>query len=338
MDKNSNITLDQIDNLLAQHTNKNIIMVTHQNPDGDGLATALALSLCLRHIYHANPYIVMDSTFPAFLAYLGTDYYQTLTFADFKNANIHLDLLLVIDCHEVDRVDTDPRIFDHAEKVVVIDHHIAKPQSLKPNYAYYIDSEAASTGVIIDRFLHKYFIQTDYSWKQDYANCIYTTIVNDTDNFLNSNSDYEAYTCSANLIKLGLQPNKVTHELIFKKPIAYFQFIGEVLSTIEIFANHKIAFFYTTLDMLKRHDQTTDAYSKLMRWLKGAFDVDIQVLMCEYGDNDYRFSLRSLGIDVQTIALHFGGGGHILASGFAIKGDFATVKQQVLEYIESIIS
>jgi len=338
MDNNTNITLDQIDTLLAQHINKNMVMVTHQNPDGDGLATALALSLCLRHIYHATSYIVMDSPFPAFLAYLGTDYYQTLTFADFKNTKLTLDLLLVIDCHETDRVDTDPKIFDLAKRVVVIDHHIAKQDSLKPNYAYYIDSKAASTGVIIDRFLHKYLTQTDYNWKTDYANCIYTTIINDTDNFLNSNSDFEAYTCSANLIKLGLQPNKVTHELIYKKPIAYFQFIGEVLSTIEIFANHKIAFFYTTLDMLKRHSQTTDAYSKLMRWLKGTYDVDIQVLMCEYGGNDYRFSLRSQDTNVQSIALHFGGGGHILASGFAIKGGFTEVKRQVLEYIESIIS
>jgi len=338
MDKDSNITLEKIDDLLATYANKNVIMVTHQNPDGDGLAALMALSLCLRHIYHAIPYIVMDSTFPTFLDYLGDNFCPVLTFADFIATKITLDLLLVIDCHEVDRVDTDPKIFDHAERVVVIDHHIAKPQSLKPNFAYYIDSEAASTGVIIDRFLHKYFLQNDYSWKKNYADCIYTTIINDTDNFLNSNSDYEAYTCSANLIKLGLQPNVITHELIYKKPIAYFQFIGEVLSSIELHTNRKIALYYATTEMLTRNGQTTDAYSKLMKWTKGAFDVDIQVLICQYEPSFYRLSLRSEKYDVQVMAKHFGGGGHVNASGFAFKGDLDAAKLQVIEYIESIIS
>jgi len=332
------ISLPEIDTLLHTYKNKHIAIVTHQTPDGDGLAATLALSLCLIHIYHAHPYIVMDSTFPSFLDYLDYSHVPIHPFSSFRDIFTDFyDLLIVLDCHEESRVDTQPDIFKYAKAVLVIDHHIAKPENMNPHYLYYIDHHASTTGVIIHRWLARYFHSTDYAWKKDYADCIYTTIINDTDNFLNANTDAETFLVAADLCKLQFSPNIITNKLLYRKPISYFSFIGDVLSTIELHANHQIAFFYSTTEMLKKHDQNDEAYAKIMKWLKGTTDIAIQVFMGQYDHDFYRFSLRSERYNVATIAHHFGGGGHPEAAGFSFKGDFHTARSQSLQYIESQI-
>jgi phosphoesterase RecJ-like protein len=331
------ITLDDIDKILREYAGKNIGIVSHVFPDGDGLAAAIAMDICLQNVYRAKPFIVMDSEFPSFLNFLphaecNIWSYQIVSeiFPD------GFDLLIGLDCHEVDRVDTDVSVFDLAKKVIFIDHHVAKPESLKPEYQYFIDSDAVSTGVIINRFLYAHVLHVLDSWKRDYADCIYTTILNDTDNFINANSDQEAFACVDSLYELGLVPHAVTRAFLYTKPISYFKFIGAVLSTIELFCDRRIVTFFSTLQMLRDNDQTLEAYSKLMRWTKGAADVEIQVLFNEYENDLHRISLRSDIHDVQKVAMHFGGGGHIRASGFQITGKFSDIQKKIVETIEKI--
>jgi phosphoesterase RecJ-like protein len=88
--------------------------------------------------------------------------------------------------------------------------------------------------------------------------------------------------------------------------------------------------------MLRDNEQSLEAYSKLMRWTKGAIDVEIQVLFNEYENDLYRVSLRSDIHDVQKVALHFGGGGHIKASGFLMTGKFTEIQRLVMETIQKV--
>ena len=329
-----NLKLSKINDILNEQSSKKIVIVTHKNPDGDGLACAMAMQLCLKHIYHADSTIVMDSEFPSFLNFLITPETKIKSFREFSEK---FDLLIVLDCHETDRIDTKEQIFNNANEVLVIDHHQTKSEKLINGYHYYIDADAPSTGIIINRFLFPLIIEKDYSWKKNYADCIYTTILNDTDNFINSNSDCEAYACTSELFKLGLQPHTVTNEFLYKKKISYFQFLGKVFESIELHANHKIVSFCSNLNMLSETNQTLESYSKMMRWTKGVTDVEIQVAFQEDEINHYRISLRSDIHDVSKVAIHFGGGGHTKAAGFEMKGQYSQIKKEVLDYIECYI-
>jgi phosphoesterase RecJ-like protein len=215
---------------------------------------------------------------------------------------------------------------------------------------------------MVHRFLYKYVSEGETGWKKDYADCIYTTILNDTDNFVNSNVDKETFKVVSELMELGLKPHVITNQFLYRKSIYYYRFIGAVLSTIEVIAlrhdiscviGHdsttpcpsnlegsccQIALYHSTLKMLADNHQTIEAYSKMMRWTKGTYDVEIQVLFQEYEGSLYRVSLRSYIHDVAKIAQHFGGGGHVKASGFEIKGEYDLVKDKVIKYIESVIT
>ena len=324
----------QVDKLIKGHSGKVVAIVTHEKPDGDGLSAAMALYFCLEGVYNAIPFIIMDSNYPAYLEFLNYKDCTFMKFQSFLEEKKKIDLLIVLDCYEESRVDTDIKIFSLAEKVLVIDHHEAQKEFLKDSYIYYLDRNAVSCGVMLHRFLAK---KVSAERKKDYADCIYTTILNDTDNFVNSNVDQEAFEACVSLIKMGLTPHIITSQFISRKSIYYFKFIGEVLSTIKLTKNKKIVSFYSTLKMLKDNFLTTDSYSKILKWTKGAFDVEVQVLYIEYENNLWSISLRSDLHDVAEIAQYFGGGGHKKAAGFQMKGSLDTVKDIVLKYISELL-
>ena len=328
-----------IDKILSDFSGKHIAITTHENPDGDGLCACMALYLCLERIYGSTPVIVMDSEFPAALKFLNFKQCSIIKFSEFVEKYHTVPLLVVLDCHETPRVDTDKKIFEHAQNVLVIDHHIAKPETLRDDANYYFDAKASTTGVILHRFLYGHIVDKmpplSRDFHKDYADFIYTTILNDTDNFINSNADIETFMTTADLMKLGLKPHLVANQFLYTKPINYFRFIGCVLSTIRV--TGKIATFYSTLQMLSDFQLTSDAYSKMLRWTKGASDVEIQVLFQEYENDLWRISFRSDIHNVSAIAQHFGGGGHFKASGCQMTGKYDEVKAKIIAYIESQI-
>jgi len=62
--------------------------------------------------------------------------------------------------------------------------------------------------------------------------------------------------------------------------------------------------------------------------------VEVAVLLKEEEPQQYRVSLRSRDrIDVNQIAGHFGGGGHVKASGCRLKGYREEVERQLLDEI-----
>ncbi|MCL1827407.1 MAG: DHH family phosphoesterase [Candidatus Cloacimonetes bacterium] len=319
---------------------KRVGIVTHEFPDGDGLSVSIGLYQVLKAIYEADPYIIMDSEYPSFLEFLEYKKCRIMSFAQYQSeVNSDFDLLVVLDCHEPDRIDCDPSIYKKSKQVLVIDHHEVIGESLVNEYSYFVDREATSTGVILHRALFELLKSKVEGvvpeWMEIYRDSIYTSIVNDTDNFANSNSNRETFTVISDLMILGLKPYLLVKQFIFNHPVEYFRFIGSTLSTIA--KKDHIAYFVATQKMLKDNGLKEDAYSKMMRWVKGAKDVWIMVSFQEYENNLWRVSLRSETHDMAEIAQHFEGGGHKKASGFQLIGDIETIKDQVLTYIESVL-
>ena len=61
----------------------------------------------------------------------------------------------------------------------------------------------------------------------------------------------------------------------------------------------------------------SESVVNMLRDLKG---IEVACLVKEYGENEYKVSLRSKDyLDVSEIARNNGGGGHIRAAGFSIK-------------------
>ncbi|NQT65204.1 MAG: DHH family phosphoesterase, partial [FCB group bacterium] len=162
------------------------------------------------------------------------------------------------------------------------------------------------------------------------AQAIYTTILNDTDNFLNQNVDEETFSICSELMKYKIDPGRITELFLLNKPANEIRFVGEVLSTIETYNNDQILFMHSTVDMLMRNKVGHEGNSKLTRWVKGTHSVKVTVLFNQVVKNRFRISLRSNYINVNKIAVKYGGGGHEKASGCEMKGSLEELKNTLL--------
>ena len=131
-------------------------------------------------------------------------------------------------------------------------------------------------------------------------------------------------------MKYKINPGKITELFLLNKPANELRFVGEVLSTIETYDDDQILFMWATVDMLKRNMIGHEGNSKLTRWAKGTNGVKITVLFHQVVKNRYRISLRSNYLNVNKIAVKYGGGGHEKASGCEMKGSLEELKNTLL--------
>ena len=69
-----------------------------------------------------------------------------------------------------------------------------------------------------------------------------------------------------------------------------------------------------------------------MRLTKG---VEVAILISQTDDDTYKFSLRSKErVDVNRIAGMFGGGGHKLAAGATVTGDWETTAETMIKAVK----
>lgn len=302
-----------------------IAILTHKNPDGDGLPASLALQEILLQLDTKADIILEEE--PSELYDFLNGYERSKVFSEY----MIYDLLIILDCHEVERIGICEPLIHTAKKIIAIDHHILSDPIEDADT--YINTSAVSAGAILFNMFKDLMVEFNGESASYIAKAFYTTILNDTDNFLNQNVNAHTFLICAELMKYNINPGKITEMFLLNKPANEIRFVGEVLSTIETFDDDQILFMHATNDMLKRNHVGHDGNSKLTRWVKGTHNVKVTVLYHEVVKNRYRLSLRSNYINVNKIAVKYGGGGHKKASGCEMKGSLEELQSILLEEI-----
>ena len=305
-------------------------ILTHKNPDGDGLPAALALQEILGQLGRQAEII---------LEYPAPDQYDFLEAAQrtkvFSQHHYYKNLIIV-DCHEEERVRNCAPLIPTAENIVAIDHH--QQGKLIENAATYIDTEAVSAGAILYRLFEQEIKNFPSKSAHYIATAFYTTIVNDTDNFLNRNVDAETFQICDRLMQYEIVPGEITEQFLLSKPASTMAFVGDVLATIDTYDEDKILFIHFTREMMAARGVGNDATSKLIRWVKGTENMMVAVSFQEINETRYRLSMRSNYINVNKICVKYGGGGHEKASGCEIKGSLEELKKLILADIRPAIT
>jgi bifunctional oligoribonuclease and PAP phosphatase NrnA len=300
-----------------------ICILTHKNPDGDGLCAALALQEMISQ-FGKNADLVLEDYCPEIYDFLDGEE-RTKVYSD----HMIYDLLIILDCHEEERLGICTPLIPTAKQIVVIDHHVQ--QNILEDASTYIDTETVSAGAIVFKMYEKELEEFPAEEATYIATAIYTTILNDTDNFLNRNTDEDTFYISSKLMQYGIIPGYITEHFLLSNTADQIKFVGEVLATIETFDDEKVLFMHATQDMLYRNGLDNTATSKLTRWVKGTRHVEALACIVEVRKNRYRLSLRSNNINVNKVAVKFGGGGHKKASGCELKGSLVEIKNIILE-------
>lgn len=316
--------LSELKSILNETVNQysKIAILTHKNPDGDGFPACLALQEILKQQKIKSDVIMEEE--PSEIYDFLDGYKRAKIFSEY----MIYDLLIILDCHEIERIGICEPLIPTAKKIIAIDHHILSEPI--DNADTYINISTVSAGAIIYNMFKNEISEFEGVSANYIAQAIYTTILNDTDNFLNQNVDEETFFICSELMKYKINPGRITELFLLNKPANEIRFVGEVLSTIETFDNDQILFMHATVDMLNRNKVGHEGNSKLTRWVKGTHNVKVTVLYHQVVKNRFRISLRSNYINVNKIAVKYGGGGHEKASGCEMKGSLEELKVTLL--------
>jgi len=303
--------------------NNTFMITSHIDPDGDSVGSVLALTLALLKMGKQAVPVINDDI---------PNKYKFLPGCELivKEIPGSYDVLIALDCGDVDRLGFNTPLKKYSPVVVNIDHH--KSNSYFGDFNI-VDCNASSVGEIIYRLLVSK-VDIDY----DIALNIYTSIITDTGSIKYSNTTPSCLWILANLVDKGIRPDYVSRQVFERRSLASVKLLKSVLNTLEISADGKIASLFITQAMIKdanANEEDTDGIINYAREIEG---VEVAVLFRESDNSTIKVGLRSNEwVDVSIIASKFNGGGHPRAAGCQIKLPLRETYKMVLDAIKLAI-
>jgi phosphoesterase RecJ-like protein len=160
----------------------------------------------------------------------------------------------------------------------------------------------------------------------------------DTGSFRYSNTDTDAHRMAAELLALGLDPQRLYAQVHSHASAERMRFFGEALSALELLCAGRLVVLEATPEMFQRHGLTgadTDGLVDLPRGIAGA---EVVALFSEVEPGKVKVSLRSTGrVTIDAVATRLGGGGHAHAAGVMLHATRAEARAQVLPELSRIV-
>jgi len=284
---------------------KNIVLISHINPDGDALGSSLSLYPILKKLGKKVTVFNATKPLPIYLDFLPN-------FAKVTNKlPNNIDLMISFDCGSFDRLGIEKR----PEFLINIDHHISNTNYGDINI---IDEKAASTSQVVYNCCKTNNVDID----EDSATCMYTALVTDTGSFQYESVNDKVFEMAADLFRCGAKPDFVAKMLFQRDRLSRLRLLAKAYNTIELCCDGKVAFVEVTKEMLEITGAIKEDTDTIVNSVRAIASVEIACMLRE-DDDGIKISLRSKNYaDVSKIAVKYGGGGHIRAAGATIKNEF----------------
>ena len=304
---------------------KNILLVSHINPDGDTLGSMCGLYSLIKDNLKKKCDMVAVSDVPVTYSFL--PYVDEVKHISQYDLSREYDLVIIIDVAAIDRCAEAEKLFKKAKNTINIDHH-------ETNIGYaginIIEPQAAATGEIILEIAEK----LDWKISLKTATNLYVAIVTDTGCFKFSNTTQRTMECGGKLISLGVNPSEIYQKCYESSSKDMVLFQSYCVNKAEFLNDDKIA--YTIVykkDLEKFNNQGEDFTDGLTEKLRAIRTTEVAFVVKELNSTTSKVSMRSKEKDIAQVCSAFGGGGHKLAAGAVIK---ATPKKAVDMLLEEI--
>lgn len=305
------------------------LVVPHARPDADTLGSAFAMAALLRQLGCQAQVVCADPVVPRFDFLPGAESVQVGA----PSADWPLDSgLVTLDAAEWDRLGLLATTLAQYEPRVNIDHHISNQRFGTHNW---IDVPSAATGEMVALLYAHFGLPLD----ADAATCLYAALVTDTGRFRYTATTPRTLEVASRLLESGAAAEALMGALYERRRPGELWLCGRALSRLTLEAGGRVAWTSLALaDFVETRagDEEAEGIVEQLRELEG---VEIFYILREVAENSVRVSLRAKpGHDVNAVARHFGGGGHLLASGCTIVGGLPeaerALREVVLEHLD----
>ena len=311
-----------MDNLkkIAKESDK-IIIAGHLRPDGDCTGACIAAYHYLHNAFPKKQIDVYLEIFPETFRFM--DEAGNIISNEIKDDKY--DLFIAIDCSSSDRLGEAEKLFCEAESTVCIDHHVSNHGYAEKNF---VDAGASSACEV----LYGLMDEEDIDYK--IAEALYIGIIFDTGVFKYSNTSRKTMEIAGKLIEKKIPFWKYIDKCFYQRTYTQTQLLGRTLLTSMRLMNGKCIVANISRRMMEFYGAKTEDIEGIIDQLRVTKGVEVAILLHETGEQEYKVSLRSNEyIDVSKIASYFGGGGHVKAAGFTMRGSLHDVVNNITKHI-----
>ena len=293
-----------------------IVIFGHLNPDGDCYGSQIALRNILRNQYPQKQIYCVGSGLKKFLNIIGQIDIVT-------DETISKSLAIVVDSNDLSRLeDQRARL---ALGFAKIDHHIDLHNFTEGPEV--IDDKATSTCELIYKFAKENKFEIDLIS----ASALYLGIMTDTGRFQFADDFVSLFKMASDLCSIGVDPillsktNNLQPEISLDIKAFIYSHVVKKDNLIYAVARKK------EREKLGVSSAQICANTSLLSYVA---NHPIWFVASETDNGGMQVEMRSSMYNVQSVAAHFGGGGHTYAAGFTIK----EFKEETLNELINMLS
>lgn len=299
-------------------TPQKIVITMHRDPDADALGSSLGWAQYLKKKGHEVS-VISPTDYAANLRWMPCA--DTVLVFEGSSAQPRdcraliqeATLICCLDFSAISRLKELGRwVAESVATKLLVDHHI-EPESFADIMVW--DTQAAATAQLIYEIIR----QLDGTDILDIpiAECLYAGLMTDTGSFRHGSTTPEVHLAVADLMRTGLEINKV-HRMIFdNSPLLRLKLLGHVLSNrLHVLPEYRTSYMVLTAAELEKYKSSIGDTDGIVNYGLQVEDVVMTALFIER-KGEVKISFRSFGeFSVRDLAsAHFNGGGHRNASG-----------------------
>ncbi len=304
-----------------------IVIIQADNPDGDSMASSLALEQILGDL-GKNTHLYCGVDIPSYLRYLpGWDRTS-------KDIPKKFDAAIIVDTstetllEQLEKTQQKPWVA--SKPVIVLDHHDVD-QSISFARAV-VRPKAVATGEVI----YELASQLDWTLNLQAKNMVAVSILADSQGLMTDATSARTIHIVAELVGAGVslpELDSMRRELMRKSPTLN-TYKGQLLQRIEYHADNRIATITIPWDEIEKYSPFYNPSMLVLDDMRLTEGTDVAIAFKVYKDGRVTAKIRAnYGKKIAgALAEHFGGGGHPYASGFKIRDgrSFEDIKQECI--------
>jgi phosphoesterase RecJ-like protein len=291
-----------------------IVIIQADNPDGDSLASALALEQILGE-QGKQVHLYCGAVIPTYLRYMsGWDRVQDML-------PIRFDLSIIVDTSAISLLEqlqkTESIGWVKSKPCIVLDHHTATDPTIDFASIMYL-KEAVATGELI------YELSNTLGWERtDIANnMIMSSIMSDSMGLTSEGTSARSIAIVSELVAQGVSIAALEHtrRLSSRKSPELLHYKSELLRRVEFTDDQRVAHVTIPWNEIEKYSHEYNPSILVLDEMRTVQDVELAIAFKTYPDGKITAKLRAnYGANIAAeVAKAFGGGGHPYAAGFKV--------------------
>ena len=309
----------KLDTVLAGK--KSVGIAGHVRPDGDCTGSTLAVYSYIKTYYPDVDVRLYLEPIPNIFKFLKRSEEIRSEYTD----EIVFDLFISLDCGDEGRLGNAVKYFNSAKHTFCIDHHVSNQAFAEENYIF---PDASSTCELVFELM-----DTDRITKE-IAECLYTGIVHDTGIFQYSCTSSKTMSVAGTLMDKGIDFTRIVDETFNAKTFNQNKIMGQALLNCRLFLDGRCIVSAISRQEMEKYEVLPKHMDGIVSQLRVTKGVELAVFLYENEDGTSKVSFRVNGdFDAASLAMHFGGGGHVKAAGCTMSGTQAEIIETLLKEI-----